>query len=265
MSLFITAPMEAIPVPAASLDPAAVERRSGSGSGRDREEGGELSIADISELQLQLDQDLQDIQIDVMHSPKWRPHSRVVLNSRRLFFPTHSHSPAQIAPGLCVFAPPPPPPLPKPNILAARLLRQALSLSERMANGGSSSMLMGVEMQAFFDDASMLRGYSAEVLAAMEPSEALAFFLNLWHTLVLHGYLLLGPPRAILEASSFFNSVSYECGGDVFSVAELEHLVLRAPLSRPTIFGTSLIGYYALTVDILRSEVGRHKKAWINK
>ena len=36
-----------------------------------------------------------------------------------------------------------------------------------------------------------------------------------------------------LQAFSFFNTIAYQVGGDVFTLAELEHNILRAPSFRP--------------------------------
>ncbi len=62
--------------------------------------------------------------------------------------------------------------------------------------------------------------------------EALCFFLNIYHSLLQHALLLLGPPSS-KNWSSFFSSVSYEIGGDVFSLCEIEHCVLRGKMSKP--------------------------------
>lgn len=66
----------------------------------------------------------------------------------------------------------------------------------------------------------------------LHSDEAVAFFLNLYHTLLQHALLLLGPPSS-KDWASFFSSISYEVGGDVFSLTEMEHCVIRGRLSRP--------------------------------
>ncbi|KAG5177879.1 hypothetical protein JKP88DRAFT_129807, partial [Tribonema minus] len=61
-----------------------------------------------------------------------------------------------------------------------------------------------------------------------DESERLALFLNLYHLMVLHAYLLVGPPGGAIKWSSYLSGLSYEIGGDVLSLAELEHCVIRA-------------------------------------
>lgn len=63
-------------------------------------------------------------------------------------------------------------------------------------------------------------------LSSVTEKEKIALLLNLYHTMVLHGFLLLGPP---VQSSwvFFFNSVSYMISYDVISLNELEHNGLR--------------------------------------
>jgi hypothetical protein len=123
--------------------------------------------------------------------------------------------------------------------LAAALLRAALALRPEPSP----------EMRAFLDLAAALRvlprlprpttlhaaaalvaggtagvGGVAEIdLAACE----LCFWVNLYHALLQHGLLLLGPPRTGREWAHFHSAVSYEVFGQVFSLLEIEHCVLR--------------------------------------
>jgi uncharacterized membrane protein YgcG len=53
------------------------------------------------------------------------------------------------------------------------------------------------------------------------------FWVNLYHALLQHALLLLGPPRSPRDWASFHSSVSYELFGNVFSLLEIEHCVLR--------------------------------------
>ena len=67
---------------------------------------------------------------------------------------------------------------------------------------------------------------------------ALAFFLNLYHLLINHSYLLLGPPPSKFAWLSFYTTIAYHVGDELLSLAGLEHCILRAPMSAPI----SLIG-----------------------
>ena len=74
-----------------------------------------------------------------------------------------------------------------------------------------------------------------------EEARRKCFFLNLYHLMVAHAQLLFGPPDNYLQLVKFFNRSCYELGGgpngsggqDVLSLAELEHGVLRSPMSPP--------------------------------
>ena len=67
-------------------------------------------------------------------------------------------------------------------------------------------------------------------------AERLAFFLNLYHVMVMHAYLVLGPPDSSFKWVSYFGTISYQCADDVFSLTELEHCIVRARTSAPTQF-----------------------------
>ncbi|EKU23030.1 hypothetical protein NGA_2027300, partial [Nannochloropsis gaditana CCMP526] len=84
---------------------------------------------------------------------------------------------------------------------------------------------------SFLDLCSSFRVLPLHLLDLASP-EALVFFLNIYHTLLQHALLLLGPPSS-KDWSAFFTNVSYEMGNDVFSLTELEHCVLRGHLARP--------------------------------
>jgi len=90
----------------------------------------------------------------------------------------------------------------------------------------------GTERLAAFLD--LCAGFQLISLQQLDPTsgETLCFFLNIYHTLIQHALLLLGPPSS-RDWAPFFSSVSYEIGGDVFSLAEIEYCVIRGKLSRP--------------------------------
>eukprot|EP01006_Ploeotia_vitrea_P038370 TRINITY_DN66228_c9_g1_i1.p1 TRINITY_DN66228_c9_g1~~TRINITY_DN66228_c9_g1_i1.p1 ORF type:complete len:495 (+),score=36.18 TRINITY_DN66228_c9_g1_i1:21-1505(+) len=57
--------------------------------------------------------------------------------------------------------------------------------------------------------------------------DKITFFLNTYNLLVLHGFGRLGPPSTNLQRGKFFSSTSYNIGGMVFSLNDIEHGVLR--------------------------------------
>ncbi|XP_026231849.1 thioredoxin_like and DUF547 domain-containing protein isoform X2 [Anabas testudineus] len=76
-------------------------------------------------------------------------------------------------------------------------------------------------------------------LLSLSREEKLAFFINIYNALVIHGYLRLGAPTNIWQRYRFFNYVSYLIGGEVFTLQDIENGVLRgnrkgvAQLRRP--------------------------------
>jgi len=71
--------------------------------------------------------------------------------------------------------------------------------------------------------------------------DTLTFFLNLYNCLVQHALLVFGAPHSLKQRSKFFSNISYNCGGMLFSLAEIEHLILRYPLSTPRVLFASFL------------------------
>lgn len=69
----------------------------------------------------------------------------------------------------------------------------------------------------------------------LDSKETLCMFINLYHIMVLHGFLVVGLPKTASKWSGFFNTCSYEAFGDVFSIAELEHNIIRNGMTRPNL------------------------------
>ena len=70
-------------------------------------------------------------------------------------------------------------------------------------------------------------------LTRLADHQLWAFWVNVFHLLVVHAWLVLGPPDSIPKLVRFYNRSSYIVAGQVFSIAEVEHLVLRRGLSAP--------------------------------
>ncbi|XP_018927333.1 uncharacterized protein zgc:152951 isoform X2 [Cyprinus carpio] len=64
-------------------------------------------------------------------------------------------------------------------------------------------------------------------LLSLSREEKLAFFINIYNALVIHGNLRLGFPKNIWQRYRFFNYVSYFIGGEVFTLQDIENGVLR--------------------------------------
>jgi len=63
--------------------------------------------------------------------------------------------------------------------------------------------------------------------------ERLAFWINVYNALVLHGIVRLGVRSSVRRTWNFFGRVCYRVGGPVFSLDDVEHGVLRDNRRRP--------------------------------
>jgi hypothetical protein len=54
--------------------------------------------------------------------------------------------------------------------------------------------------------------------------------------MILHAYLVLGPPTSTFKWISYFNMISYQVNDDIFSLTELEHCIIRAGMNFPAQF-----------------------------
>jgi len=74
---------------------------------------------------------------------------------------------------------------------------------------------------------------ATEALTVFDPNtltsrEAkLAFWINIYNALVVHGILELNIHKSVKEVPSFFNTVCYNVGGYIFSLDDIEHGILR--------------------------------------
>lgn len=55
----------------------------------------------------------------------------------------------------------------------------------------------------------------------------LSFWINIYNAAVIHGVIELGLTHSVKEVSNFFDRVSYEIGGFLFSLKDMEHGILR--------------------------------------
>ena len=127
---------------------------------------------------------------------------RRVLNFRRVVFPSRFTMPVHLT-GL------------SPNRIVEMALDEAFHLLDDNTNAQ-------IWVQ-FMDSVSALQVVD---LSALSLPEKLSFLLNLYHVMVIHGMLILGPPLPS-NWESFFDTVSYLVGYDVVSIKELECNGLR--------------------------------------
>lgn len=112
-----------------------------------------------------------------------------------------------------------------PNRLVAQSLRRVLALQSQCLQAGSTSDLV-----AFLLAVSALKWVDLTTSRADEAAKT-AFFLNLFHLVQIHASVLGFLPKSKLHWGKFFNGVSYNVGGLLFSLAEIEHCIVRAPMA----------------------------------
>lgn len=144
----------------------------------------------------------------LQRSSMWECHKRQLLNCRKFSF----RFPHETSPQTTL-------------ALAEAALRKVTSLEPKGSNDS--------DLIAFLDCAAALKEADPH---SLNETERFAFFLNIYHIMIMHSYLVLGPPDSSLKWPSYFNNVSYQCGDDIFSLAELEHNIIRAEMSYPSQF-----------------------------
>ena len=138
-------------------------------------------------------------------TPTWRLEHRRILNFRSIIFNSEG-----LPERLKEYSP-------------CELLESILKKAFKIAQDSESVSLW----ISFMNEVSMLQTIDIYDLSETEKT---AFFLNLYHTMILHGMLIFGPPTSWASWPSFFNSVSYLLAFDVVSINELEHSILRYSL-----------------------------------
>ena len=68
--------------------------------------------------------------------------------------------------------------------------------------------------------------------------EKVAFWLNTYHTLMLHTYAERGHPSSSRELAKLLSTSSYNVGGHIFSLNDIEHAILRNSLPAPSSTGS---------------------------
>lgn len=82
----------------------------------------------------------------------------------------------------------------------------------------------------YANSAAMLRAFDPGQLGSRE--ERLAFWINLYNALIIHGVIEMGVKESVKEAPRFFRSICYRLGEMTFTPDAIEHGVLRGN-SRP--------------------------------
>jgi hypothetical protein len=76
-----------------------------------------------------------------------------------------------------------------------------------------------------------LRAFDLTWLTSRE--EKLAFWINLYNTIVVHGIVALGIKSSVREITNFFTHITYQIGHENFSPDDMEHGILRSNARPP--------------------------------
>merc|ERR1712046_207059 len=67
-------------------------------------------------------------------------------------------------------------------------------------------------------------------------NERLAFFINIYNSLVIHGYIENGIPESFMQKMGFFRKTSYIIGTNLYSLDDIENGILRGNKRGPAHF-----------------------------
>lgn len=134
--------------------------------------------------------------LDRTFAQRWRPTKRLVLNDRVLI---DEHTP---------------PPSPAD---VGDMLTQAIQCSPEASPE---------DLVRFFDLTAQLKGMR---FAGKTSNELTAFWVNVYHCLLIHGWLVLGTPKSRRESARFYSRVSYLVGVRPVSLKEIEQVILCIP------------------------------------
>jgi len=87
------------------------------------------------------------------------------------------------------------------------------------------------EYDAYLQKAALLRNFDVNQLK--ERQEKLAFWINLYNTMVIHGVIDWDIRESVKERNGFFRHLKYDIGGHLFSLNDIEHGILRGNTRPP--------------------------------
>ncbi len=92
------------------------------------------------------------------------------------------------------------------------------------------AMKVSPEYAVYLQKAILLRKFDLGKLK--ERQEKLAFWINLYNTMVIHAVIDWDIRESVKERNAFFTRLKYDIGGHLFSLSDIEHGILRGN-SRP--------------------------------
>ena len=115
---------------------------------------------------------------------------------------------------------------------ALRRLRNQLEGDAYVEGGVDYARLRGAPVYAELRELS--RGLSTIRATDLEDdARRLAFWINLYNVLMIHGVIELGINDSVMERPTFFTSVAYRVGAHTFTPDDIEHGVLRRNAPHP--------------------------------
>jgi len=92
------------------------------------------------------------------------------------------------------------------------------------------------ESDLFQEYVDRTKALKAVKLGNLEQKEKIAFFLNIYNSLTIHGLAMCesGLPNSVLEIENFWRRTSYNIGGYTFSLDDIEHGILRGNRPHPS-------------------------------
>jgi len=88
------------------------------------------------------------------------------------------------------------------------------------------AMKRSEEYRSYLESVAYLKVFDLKSLMTRE--EKLAFWINLYNTIVVQGIVELGLNSSVREISNFFTHIAYNIGGYTFTPDDIEHGVLRS-------------------------------------
>jgi len=93
------------------------------------------------------------------------------------------------------------------------------------------AMKRSEEYRSYLESVAYLKVFDLKSLMTRE--EKLAFWINLYNTIVVQGIVELGLNSSVREISNFFTHIAYNIGGYTFTPDDIEHGVLRSNARPP--------------------------------
>ena len=179
---------------------------------------------------------IENFSMDLISYPKgWKLGDRIILNCRNYSLQNNDIIDNNIK--LLDYL------LKSPHHLVAHLLDVVMTLSEQRDSEESTHDELWMY---FMDSVSLLQSIDISSMD-LSSDEAMCLFLNLYHCMIIHSYLVVGLPTTMNKWTGFFNHCSYEAFGDIFSISEMEHCIIRRGMHKPKL--GLIVNQYIPTTD----------------